>query len=100
MPLLTLGLGLVSAAVIARGSRVVALVLAVVLFALAAMSLILLVILALDVPVVVRAVDPQLKPTLNKAIAKSSIMAVVYVALYTILGIQAARRRKFTSKGT
>jgi hypothetical protein len=71
-----------------------------VLFVFALISMGLLVILALDVPVVLRAVDPQLKPTVNKAIAKSLIMAVVYVALYSILGIQAARRRKQTTRGT
>jgi hypothetical protein len=99
MPLVTLGLGLLTASVLARGSRTGAVVVAVVLFLFALFSVVMLVILALDLPVVMRAVDPQLRPTLNKAILKSGIMGVVYVVLYTIIGIQAARRRKVSSRG-
>jgi len=44
------------------------------------------------VPVVLRAVDPQVSMSAKKAIAKSGAMALVYTILYLAMGVWAIRR--------
>jgi hypothetical protein len=99
LPLGTIGLGLVTAAAIARSRRRWLLTLGIVELIVALLLLLMLVIYVLDVPVVLRAVDPQLKDTVKKAIVKTGWMAVVYVILYLTIGISAVRRVRATSKG-
>lgn len=99
MPLATIGLGLAGTGAIARGRRssltVLAVVIGLMLLALVGLTLI----FALDVPVVLRAVDPQLRQTVRKAMVKTGSMALVYVALYLTLGVWVVRRFRVSRKG-
>jgi hypothetical protein len=99
LPLGTIGLGLMCAAAVARGRRRAMGVLAVVQLLLTLVLIAMLLIFLLDVPVVVRAVDPAMRPTLMKALVKTGSMAVVYVVLYLTFGIWVVRRIRATPKG-
>lgn len=94
LPLTTLGLGLMLAAAAARGSKAAQLVLLVVMLLMALLVAGALLLFVLDVPAVLRAVQPQLKPTMEKAALKSGLMGALYLVLYTTLGIWAWRLRK------
>lgn len=99
LPLATIGLGLVSTGAVARGKRGALAVLALVLGLMVLAVIALLLVFALDVPVVLRAVDPQLRMTVRKAMLKTGSMAVVYVALYLTLGVWVVRRFRVSRKG-
>lgn len=98
LPLLTIGLGLACAATVALGRRMAMGVLAVAQALLSLVLILMLLIFLLDVPVVVRAVDPAMRPTLMKSLVKTGSMAVVYVVLYLTLGIWVVRRMRVTPK--
>src|SRR5262249_27482403 len=99
MPLVTIGLSAVTAAAAARGRRG-GLRTASILQLLATMVLLtLLAVYASDIPVALRAVEPALQPTLQKAIIKTVFMGGVYDVLYLSLGVWTWRRSRSTSKG-
>jgi uncharacterized membrane protein YqjE len=58
-----------------------------------------LLVFVLDVPVVIRAVDPQFRQTLYKSLVKTGSMVLVYLLLYLTLGIWAVRRVRASTKG-
>ena len=93
LPLTTLGLGLMLASAVARGSKTGQLVLLVVSLLMALLIAGALLLFVLDVPAVLRAVQPQLKPTMQKAALKSGMMGALYFVLYSTLGIWAWRLR-------
>lgn len=99
MPLATIGLGLACTGAVARGRRRLLVVMALVMFAVFAALGVMLTIFALDVPVVWRAVDPQLRLPVRKAMMKTGSMSVVYMILYLTLGIWVARRVRVSVKG-
>ena len=99
LPLGTIGLGLACAAAVARGRRFAMGVLAVVQLVLSLVLVLMLLVFLLDLPVVVRAVDPAMRPTLLKSLVKTGSMAVVYVVLYLAFGIWVVRRIRATPKG-
>lgn len=73
--------------------------LALVLLVMSLLLIAMLLIFVLDMPVVLRAVDPQLRESLVKSLVKTSSMAIVYVVLYLTLGIWAVRRMRASTKG-
>ena len=91
LPLTTLGLGMMLASATARGSRAGRLVLMTVMLLMALLIIVALTMFLLDVPAVLRAVNPQLLPTMQKAALKSGMMGALYLLLYTTLGIWAWR---------
>lgn len=99
LPLATIGIGLVTAAAIAGLRRKLVLAMGVVEVVIAVLLILMLVVYVLDVPVALRAVDVQLRPTLKKAILKTGSMAIVYVVLYLSLGTSAVRRYRALPKG-
>lgn len=99
LPLLTIGLGLATAGAVSRGRRGAMAGLAAVLLVMSLLLIAMLLIFVLDVPVVLRAVDPQLRESLVKSLVKTSSMAIVYVVLYLTLGIWAVRRMRASTKG-
>jgi len=99
LPLVTIGVGLMAAGAIARAGRGWLMTMAVVQLILALVLMVLLVVFVLDIPVVLGAVDPQMKFTAKQSIVKSGLMAVVYVLTYLTLGIWAARRVRAASRG-
>jgi hypothetical protein len=99
LPLLTIGLGLATAAAVARGRRGAMGGLAAVLLVMLLLLIAMLLVFVLDVPVVIRAVDPRLRQTLFKSLVKTGSMALVYVVLYLTLGIWVVRRVRNSSKG-
>ena len=98
LPLVTLGFGLMTASAVARGwtsgRRFMIGVLLVTAVIVAGMT----VVFVLDIPAALRAVDPGLKPTIKKAVLKTSSMGLLYTLLYATLGIWAWRMRG-TAKG-
>ncbi len=99
LPLGTIGLGLMCAAAAARGRRMAMGVLAVIQLVLSLVLILMLLVFLLDVPVVVRAVDPAMRPTVMKSLVKTGAMALVYVVLYLTFGIWVVRRMRATPKG-
>lgn len=95
MPLGTLGLGLMAAALSARGARRWLLGLTAVAWAVVAALVIAVLLYALSVPPVWRAVAPALHGQVMLAIAKAGVLATAYLCFYCWLGVhcrRAARR--------
>lgn len=91
MPLGTVGLGILTAAAAALGWRRSLRALAVLLWILTATIIALAVIYALDVLVAWRGAPPQVAPVLKISVIKSTVFAVVYMALFPLLGVLAWR---------
>jgi hypothetical protein len=94
LPLMTIGLGLMSAASVANGwigtrRLVVAIALLMTL-----VITVLGIIYALDVPAVLKAVEPAAKTTVKKAGLRTGLMALTYFVLYLALGVWTWRRMK------
>jgi len=91
MPLGTLGLGILTAATAALGWRRSLRALAVLLWLLSATIVVLAIIYALDVVVAWRGAPAQVAPVLKLSVLKSAVFAIVYMALYPLLGVLAWR---------
>src|SRR5690606_9441433 len=91
MPLGTLGLGIFTAAAAAHGWRRSLRALAVLLWVLSAIIIALAIIYALNALVAWRGAPQQVAPVLKIAILKSAAFAMVYMALYPLLGVLAWR---------
>jgi hypothetical protein len=92
MPLMTLGIGLMSAAAVANGwtgTRRLVVVLALVMTVVVAL---LGTIFALDVPAVLKAVEPGMRPSIKRASLKTGLMSLTYFVLYLALGVWTWRR--------
>lgn len=102
MPLLTMGIGTMTAASVANGwRRTRGVMVALTLLASVVIAL-LVVVFALDVPPVLRAAtEPALKLSLKYASLKTGLMAGTYFVLYLALGVWTWRRLRTTksSKG-
>lgn len=96
MPLMTIGMGAITAAAAARGRRGWMRAISVAQLVVTLVLLVLLGIYASDIPVALRAVEPALQPTLTKAIIKTVVMGGVYVVLYVSLGVWTWRRSRST----
>jgi len=99
LPLSTIGLMAMTAAVAVRGRRVSLRLMAALLVFLALVWTVFGAIFMLDVPVVFRAVNPDVRPALKQVVAQTSLMAATYVALYLITGVWAFRRARASAKG-
>lgn len=99
LPLLTTGLGLMTAASAARGTRGRQWLLTIALLLLALVILGMATIFALDVPAALRAVSPVAKAGVTKAVFKTLAMGMIYAGLYAALGVWTWRRLR-PSKGT
>jgi hypothetical protein len=92
MPAMAMGLALLLASAVARGSRLQMRTLAVVLFVLTALILAAITLYALTVPIGIRTTtNPIVLFGLKKAIARTVVQAVVYPLTYTAMGIAAIR---------
>jgi len=91
MPLGTLGLGILTAATAALGWRRSLRALAVLFWVLSAIIVVLTFIYALDAVVAWRGAPAQAGPVLKLAVLKSAVFAMVYMALYPLLGVLAWR---------
>jgi hypothetical protein len=87
MPLGTIGVAALAAGAGARGWRWVARSVGAGCWIVAAVLLGIYAVYVLDVPVMLKGVDPLLKPVLLKAIGKTSVFALVYVVTYLWLGV-------------
>ena len=94
LPLTTLGLGLMLAAAVARGARFARLALLITMLVMALLITVALLLFVLDIPAVMRAAQPQLKPTMQKAVLKTGLMGTLYLLLYSTLGIWAWRLKR------
>jgi hypothetical protein len=90
----TLGLAAVALACLALGLRRTVRALAAVCGLVALVNVAAYALYLLDVPVTLRGVAAELKPTLVKVILKATIFALVYIALYTWLGVFLWRRTR------
>ena len=96
LPLTTLGFGLMLASAVARGARFGRLALLITMLVMALLITVALLLFLLDVPAVLRAAQPQLKPTMQKAVLKTGLMGTLYLLLYSTLGIWAWRLKRRT----
>ena len=87
MPLGTLGLVTLCIAALGLGRRRTARVLAAILMTIAVTLLGIFALYLLNVPVALGGVPPQLVPTIQKAILKTTVFAVTYLALYGWLAL-------------
>lgn len=94
LPLVTIGIGSMAAAAMANHWRVMRRVMIGLLLFMSLLILVMLVIFALDVPVVVRAVDPAARHSLKLASLKSGLEAGTYFLLYLALGVWTWRRSR------
>lgn len=92
LPLLTVGLGLMTVGSVARGRTGWMRLLSIAFILLALVIITLLVVFALDVPVAMRAVQAAGRETLLKTIAKAGGMGFLYVIMYAALGVWTWRR--------
>jgi hypothetical protein len=92
LPLCTLGLGLIAAAMVAQGYALGRRLLGPLLLVVGLFVVALLVIFALDVPVALRSSEPALRAVLRKQILKTALMGVSYVFAYSVLGVWTWRR--------
>ncbi len=99
LPLGTIGLATMTVAAVGRGWVGAMRLMAAVLLLVAVGLTLLAVVFALDMPVVWRAVNPNMQQTIAKAMAKTMISAFVYVFAYVTLGLWTARRVRATVKG-
>ena len=99
LPLVTIGLASLFASVLARGSKWGIRIVAGLLLALAAWILAALAIFALDVPMALRVVSPEVAIGLKKAIAKTALLGIVFSAGYSIAAIAALRHAKRARSG-
>jgi hypothetical protein len=99
LPLPTIGIVSMLVAAAANGRRLPMRLMGVAILLLALLWVVFAVVFVLDVPVVVHAVDPQLKATVKRAIVKTGLIASAYIVLYTVLGVWALRRARASAKG-
>ena len=86
LSLATIGLGAAAVAATAKGWNGVRKSLGVLDLVIALWVVVMLVVLALDVPVVLKAVDAQARPIIVRAVTKSFVEAIVLIAIYSIIG--------------
>ena len=92
LPLLVMGLTLSLASGVARGRRWLVRVVAVLLLILAALIVVAAVLYVTNVPIALKSVqDPVIRTGLKKAIAKTSVQAVVYPAALLWLAVKGWR---------
>ena len=97
MPIIALGLGLMTAAAVANGWLWTRRVMMFVTLMMALIVMVLGVVLVLDVPPALRATpEPLLKHQLKLASVKTSLMAATYFVLYLALGVWTWRRLRAT----
>lgn len=94
LPLVTMGFGAMVVASTGRGWLKWRAVLAAAALLMAIVVLAMVVIFVLDGPAAFRAVSPEMKPTLKKAVFKTGIMGAVYVWIFAALGVWTWRRLK------
>lgn len=94
MPLMTLGFGAMVAASAANGWNRWRRVLSIVSLLMALLVLVLLTIYALDLPGLFRALQPAAKSLAKKSVAKTVMMAGMYIVFYATLGVWTWRRLK------
>lgn len=93
LPLITIGLGVMTASAVARGwVRGRRLMIGVTLI-LAVLIALMVVVFVLDIPAVLRAVDPAMKQSIKKAMFKTTVIGFFYVVLYATLGMWTWRLR-------
>ena len=89
MPLGTMGLGAATIAAAAMGWGRPRQILGVLELVVAVIIVILTVILLLEVPVLLRSVEPQARGLLSRALLKTFLEAVVLIAAYSVIGLRA-----------
>lgn len=94
MPLMTIGIGTMSAAAVANGWRAARRVMVVLTLMLTVVIALLALVFALDVPVALRAVQPGMRGTIKLAALKTGLMSGTYFVLYLALGVWTWRRLK------
>jgi hypothetical protein len=94
LPLSTIGLTLMAMSAVARGRTVAARVLAALMLFLAVAMVVFVVVLLLDVPVVLRALQEQVRPVMKRSVTKTLAIAASYLVLYTVTGVWLIRRAR------
>jgi hypothetical protein len=99
LPLVTFGLGVMTASAAARGWVAGRRLMVVVLLLMVVAVLAATTIFELDVPAVLRAVNVTVRPSLKKAAVKTGMMGLMHVGTYATLGLWTWRRLRTTVKG-
>lgn len=94
LPLVTMGLAALLGSMLARGRRLGIIVVALVMLLLGAAVMAALVIFALDVPIALRVVTPEVAVGIKKAIAKTVMLGVVFSTGYVVAAVAALRHAK------
>ena len=94
LPLATVGLGLLGAASVFRGWRGVSLVIGVLGLILCISLIGAVVVYSLDVPLALRAVAPEVKGALSRAIGKTMVHSPGYIVFYAWFGVYLLRRAR------
>lgn len=92
LPVVTLGIGLMSASAVANGSVLAQRLMMTVTMLMTLVLGLLAVMFALDVPPVIKAVEPAMKRAAKLASLKTGLMALTYLVLYLALGLWTWRR--------
>lgn len=100
MPLGTLGLSLFTAAGIGAGWRVAPRIGAILALVVALVVGACMVTFALDVPLAIRAMPAAQRPALDRAVIKTGLFCVSYLAYYLWFGVHTLRRLGATRKGS
>lgn len=96
LPLLTVGMGAMSAAAVANGWVLTRRLMALLTILMALLLAVVGIMFALDVFAVLKVVQPAMKPTLKLTAVKISLMTVTYFMLYLALGVWTWRRLRGT----
>ena len=91
LPLLTMGMAGLLGSMLARGRRLGTIVVSVLMLLLGVAVLAALVIFALDIPIALRVVTPEVAVGIKKAIAKTVMLGVVFSMGYVVAAVAALR---------